>query len=240
MEKNIIPNIVFVYWGQGFNEAPPLVTSCIRSLEQQNPKANIVKLDDSSVSRYVDIPEYILQKKETGIISFAQFSDILRINLLYRYGGIWSDATCLHTQALEPYISAYAKNGFFAFKDRNTIASWFMASSPQNSLVAAVRQPLHLYWNDFSYLENYFILHMMFRALSQVDSGLKQELSRMPVVCRDIPHVLQRRMYNAVSDDKMQQIISDSFIHKLTYKYKRELITPDCLLAKLFPDVFAE
>lgn len=36
---------------------------------------------------------------EKGNISNTQFSDILRINLLARYGGYWIDATCLLTQS---------------------------------------------------------------------------------------------------------------------------------------------
>lgn len=235
--KNVIPKNVFIYWGQGFNRAPALVTKCLHSLEQHNPDANIIKLDDYNLSDFVDIPSFILKKKERGLISFAQFSDILRIHLLYSLGGVWTDATCFHTQPLDSHIATLGKNGFFVFKDADTISSWFIMSAPRHIIVAAMRQALMIYWRDMNCLVNYFLFHMIFRALTNIHTSLKAEIAKMPLVSRAIPHIMQRNMLKHVSDSTLQEIISCSFVHKLSYKFASENITQGCLLAKLMPEL---
>lgn len=45
------------------------------------------------MSQYIDMPTYILQKVERGLISLTHLSDIVRFKLLSCWGGTWFDAT---------------------------------------------------------------------------------------------------------------------------------------------------
>ena len=56
------------------------------------------------MGQYVDIPDYILQKYRAGKMTRTHFSDILRLHLLSRYGGVWIDSTILMTEHLPKYI----------------------------------------------------------------------------------------------------------------------------------------
>ncbi len=42
---------------------------------------------------YIDLPENIIEKYKSGIIDFIKFSDIVRVTLLAKYGGVWLDST---------------------------------------------------------------------------------------------------------------------------------------------------
>lgn len=41
------------------------------------------------------MPEYIINKQKEGYIDITHFSDILRMMLLTKHGGIWMDSTLL-------------------------------------------------------------------------------------------------------------------------------------------------
>ena len=49
---------------------------------------------------YLDIPDFIWSKRKADIISRTFFSDIIRLALLYVYGGVWLDATILLSDQL--------------------------------------------------------------------------------------------------------------------------------------------
>ena len=49
---------------------------------------------------YVTFTDEIINKFNSGKIDYTHMSDILRAELLYRYGGMWIDATYLVTQKI--------------------------------------------------------------------------------------------------------------------------------------------
>ena len=52
-------------------------------------------LTKDNFKEYIDIPDYVLEKYEHGLILPAHLSDIVRCCLLYKYGGVWLDSTIL-------------------------------------------------------------------------------------------------------------------------------------------------
>ena len=101
-------------------------------------------LDDDTIDDHVDIPGYVRDRTRGDR---TKFSDVLRIDLLARHGGVWLDATCLvrrNVLALRPELLTA---GFFAPRSRRTrIASWFMASDPGGHVITALRSAQLAYW----------------------------------------------------------------------------------------------
>ncbi len=83
------PLQVFSYWAQGEQAAPPLVKMCLSELRKMNPDADVHVLDQDSFRYFVSIPEATTRRLARNQ---THFSDILRVSLLARYGGVWSDA----------------------------------------------------------------------------------------------------------------------------------------------------
>ena len=54
----------------------------------------------------MNFPEWLLEKKDKGIITKTHMSDLLRLKLLGQYGGIWLDSTFYCTDSLEPYFES--------------------------------------------------------------------------------------------------------------------------------------
>jgi len=77
-----------------------------------------------------------------------KISNLTRLCLLRRYGGLWTDATVFCLRPLDDWLDDAYDAGFFAFrnpaKDR-MLATWLIASEPDNPLLVA----LHAAFLDF-------------------------------------------------------------------------------------------
>ena len=76
-------------------------------------------------------------------------SDVIRINLLKEYGGVWVDATCYCNRPLNDWIFDYTPSGFFCFSNPGPdrmISSWFMAANPNNKLVEIYAAKVNNFW----------------------------------------------------------------------------------------------
>ena len=73
---------VFVFWAQGFENAPEIVKACVSSIKENFKNHDVVLIDNSNFKTFVNIPDYILKKVENKTISLTHFSDILRVCLL--------------------------------------------------------------------------------------------------------------------------------------------------------------
>lgn len=103
---NINPTI-WVCWLQGFDNAPDIVKLCVNSIIENANGAKVVLLTKENISSYVQLPAIIEEKHEKGLITHANYTDILRFNLLSKYGGLWLDATILATEPIDQEVFSY-------------------------------------------------------------------------------------------------------------------------------------
>lgn len=143
MIDNYPPQIIWFLWLQGLNNAPFVVTRCYESWVKHNPGWQIIFLDETTIKDYTSL--------EFKQITKQAFSDILRINLLAQYGGVWADATCFCAKPLDSWLPDHVKSGFFAFErpgpDR-MISSWFIASAVSNHITSTLRELVLNYWRN--------------------------------------------------------------------------------------------
>ena len=138
-----LPKVIWFLWLQGYDAAPLVVRKCHESWLRHNPEWQVIFLDENN------IPDYISLKRVEA--TKQAFSDILRINLLAKYGGVWVDATCFCTRPLDEWLPEYMDSGFFAFNrpgpDR-MISSWFIASVKYNYIAATYKNKVNAYWDE--------------------------------------------------------------------------------------------
>ena len=94
---------IWVFWWQGYENAPALVKKCIDSVRKNAGTHPIILLTKDNWQSYADIPDYIIKKVSAGNISLTHFSDILRMVLLAEHGGLWLDATIFVSQSIPDY-----------------------------------------------------------------------------------------------------------------------------------------
>lgn len=73
---------IWVCWLQGEENAPKLVKKCISSIRQHANGHEVIILTENNIKEYIDIPEYIIENAQRGILSRTNFSDIVRFALL--------------------------------------------------------------------------------------------------------------------------------------------------------------
>jgi hypothetical protein len=217
--------LVFIYWGQGVDEAPPLVRKCISNAKKVIPKKSLVLLDDANLQDWLDVPAVIIEAKTK---SYAAYSDYIRFALLSKYGGVWMDATCFVTaDPLTKYEELVSGSGFFAFDKRQqgVISSWFLASRKNDYIAEFNRLSQILYWSVFDDVTTYFFAHQIFRSLYRMDNEFADRWDRRFRYAGN-PRTLHRSLTVDVSDSDFRERLSSSFVHKLTYKIESKSLGP--------------
>ena len=64
---------------------PVLIKACYKQLTSLND--NVILVTKQNLHEYVDIPREIYYKVESGKLTWAHFSDIIRTTLLAQHGG---------------------------------------------------------------------------------------------------------------------------------------------------------
>lgn len=130
-----IPKIIWMYWD---NEKPEIVERCIQQIRMLNKQYVIRELNTSNLEEYCKI-DFSKFKQLTPQLK----SDLIRLHLLYVYGGIWLDASIITYQNLDWIEQRCIKNNthFFGYyRQANTtvktypvIESWLLATEKSNS-----------------------------------------------------------------------------------------------------------
>lgn len=140
--QNSIPKIIWSFWDS--NTKSDLVELCIANFKRLAPDFEINVLNTKNIKNY--IPNISPLRKD---LPFAHYTDLARLELLYKYGGIWIDASTLLTENLDWVY--HLKNDFkydllgfysdFCTTDiQNPILeTWFLAVPKNNKFISKWR-----------------------------------------------------------------------------------------------------
>lgn len=189
MQAMTIPRLIWCLWFQGWDDAPPLVKACGASWRQCNPDWRIVYVSQANLGAFCDIAADEIYRK--GLPS-AALSDVIRTDLLHRYGGIWVDATTYCLRPLNGWINQAVVAGFFAFDQPGPdrmLSTWFLASQFKSYIVDALFQRIRLYWTDRNgEPDDYFWFHHIFREAYDTDPEFKRLWDLAPKLSAIAPH----------------------------------------------------
>ncbi len=218
-EKQESSNYVWICWFQGIEKAPDLIKACINSVKRNMPDKNIVILTNENINDYVQLPDYIVEKYDNGIIPKAHFSDAIRIELLCKYGGLWLDSTVLCTSPnipkyiLEAPLFVYKSFDLFRTNELPTVASnWLIAAKTNNPILLLTRELLFDYWKNEDELVDYYIFHLFFAMAAR---KYKTEWEAIPAFNNHTPHTLMFELGKQYSPERWEQIKEMSVFHKL-------------------------
>lgn len=215
---------IWICWFQGMDNAPDLVKKCYQSVVKNNPDKKVIVITEKNISDYVTFPEYIVTKWKQGVITHTHMTDLLRLELLITYGGLWLDATVLCTGIAPEY---FFDSDLFFFQTlkpgrdghASYISSWLMEAKTNNKILMATRELCYEYWKANNTMWDYFLLHdFMSIVLEKYEEDWKKIIQRDNAT----PHILLLRLFDKY-DEKMWAAIKDQTqFHKLTYKFSEE------------------
>jgi len=140
-----IPKIIWTYW----DECPPaFIMGCIKSWIDKSPDHKVIVLTEKNYTNYIDeIPA-------NSIINLQQHkSDLIRVNILSSYGGIWMDASILCTESLS-WVHTIQKNtgvelvcyylsGWTTIEKFPVLENWFIACKPKSVMMKDILNELN-------------------------------------------------------------------------------------------------
>lgn len=219
---------VWVCWLQGIEKAPKLVQVCYKSIQQHLQDRDVVLLTEENISQYVSLPVFIEKKYRDGIITSAHYTDLLRLELLIKYGGTWIDSTVLCTDAgsmvqgssfrvqdcldADLFFFQQLRDGEKRFLG---ISNWFITSCADNWVLKELRDLLYQYWKDYDCVVHYYIFHFFFGMIMEKHPEVA---AKMPRYGNRVPHYLSRRMGDKYDKAWMKELKEHCCFHKLSYR----------------------
>ncbi len=84
---------IFILWFQGEEQMPPIVRLCYERAKRFCLNHPVILLNRENLKNYIDVPQIVYDKLDTGKFTIQFFADLIRNILIAKYGGIWMDAT---------------------------------------------------------------------------------------------------------------------------------------------------
>lgn len=134
-----IPKQIWTYWNS--DDLTPVVTKCINSWKKYNPDWTITVVTPKNLSQFIDFDVRTVKFNDSA----ARESDIIRLNILAKYGGVWCDASILMTRPFD--FQTNSKHDFVGYYIEHyttkpqwpCIEGWFFATVPQGKLITKWR-----------------------------------------------------------------------------------------------------
>lgn len=224
------PERAFTIWLQGEENAPELVKSCFRSM-RRHLQQEVIVLDEKTLFKWISLPDFIINKWKAGKIPNAHFCDLCRIELLFRHGGLWFDATDYVTAPVPQFIM---EEDFFVFmsgkKIRGSysfIQNCFIRARKGNPLLSIWQGANFAYWKDEDSKINYFVHHLLLRLSIDVNETAAASFAHMPRVDQDPTHALWgEHCCDPYDEAEYRRLTEGSFFQKTNYKDKRLATMP--------------
>lgn len=221
-EKKSNNNRIWVCWLDGIDKAPDIVKTCYASLKKNISDKEITIITKENFDKYVEIPEEIKKKWQSGIIGPAHFSDILRTEILIRHGGYWIDSTVYCTDSsIMKYIDRQPlflySFYYFGFNPEIMEANnWFIYSTTNNNILSLMRELLYEYWRNYNRTVNYFFYHIL---LTMAIDYYRDEFDKMPIVSQADAHILATYIFDEYDKDKFEVLCKSTGFHKLSTRF---------------------
>lgn len=228
----LIPRTIWMFWDKGLDSAPDIVKMCIDSWHVKNPGWTVRVLDKDSVAEFVNIPPL------SPDISIQSYSNLLRFRLLKEHGGVWADATAFCVKPLDEWLPIVAQRGFFAFFWTNEtqwftwpgytreVATWFLASEPDNPIMADWEHYSFRYWEDRQKPHLYFWCQTLFELLIYMRRPFRRALRSVPKISCFGPHMVHDCLQREREIARVGQIIDSGAapVQKLRWQWDEPMI----------------
>lgn len=227
---------IWILWLQGEDQMPEVVKKCYESVLKNSNGYKVVLLDENNLSNYIKLPAAIEEKYKKGLIQNAAYSDIVRIALLAKHGGIWMDSTIYLTDDIPQFIKE-SKVFFYQASKLDCspirISSWFIAAKyAEDPIILTIRDSVYAYWQNENHLMDYNVFHLIISALLK-QNEFKKEWNKMPYICNMNPHVMQFALEEDYTEEKWKVICETSSLHKLAWRLDSKDFNENSIFSKV-------
>ena len=155
---------IWLFWWQGINNMPPIIERCIQSVQENSDGRSVILVTKYNLKKYFKVPDRLIYLRQTNKISMAHFSDVIRFNLLRKYGGLWLDATILVTKKIgsEYFSKFFTCSGYedkdYFFVTNGNWCSFLIGGGANHPVFQFMSAFYNAYWEKNDGLIDYFII----------------------------------------------------------------------------------
>ena len=215
---------VWTMWLQGESNTPEIVRVCLNSTRNHCGLHPFRLITRDNLGEYISLPGYVFDKLNDGSMKTAHFSDIVRMSLLAKYGGLWLDATIFTSSNISENIFAhdyYTIRHKTNIHDRNVAlqrwTTYLQAAHKNNVLCSFVQDIMLEYWRTHTTFIDY-VMTDYFIALAYEDLPLCRELLDAVPVNNPRNEDMRPLLGEEYSEDIYDELTRDTCFFKLTYK----------------------
>ncbi len=224
--------IIWIYWND-LETIPQMVKSCISLIKKNSNGCKVILVTEKTVSEHLQLDEVVWRKYKEGKISRTHFSDIVRIALLYQYGGVWMDCTLLLTRPLPQIVfSSDFYTNKLPEKDMVNVSggrwsTFFFACHKGNLMMRATLDVFIEYWKRYDHIVDYVWMDYVFNLLYDEIPSVRTMIDAVPVNNPNI-WLLQLRIGVPFSEKQFHALFEDNsrFLYKLSCKKSADI--PSC------------
>lgn len=220
--------VLWTCWLQGEDQAPLLVQRCWQSMRKHAEGRKLIILTQETIPQYVDVPDYIEKKHQEGIIPHAHYTDIVRLLLLIKYGGVWIDSTIMMLGKLPEYIT---DSSLFCFHSDGwghiELANNFLASHKNHPLLCGMRDILFSYWRKENRLVSYSLFHLCWSIVIHLNPENERLWMEVPMISSQNEKQLLDALNESYSAARLEEFRQSSPLQKLSYKLQEFNIHPE-------------
>jgi hypothetical protein len=225
--QNNVPKQIWICWWDGLDDMPPLVRACFNSVKKNAGENNINFITKYNFHEFIAIADHVLEKFASNIITKTHLSDILRMALLAKYGGLWLDATILVTKTI-----IIEDKSFFTIKKkyggedipRQRWTGFCISGIKDNALFVFVQNFFYEYWKKNNYMIDYFLIDYVIALAHMYIPEINQMIENVPLNNPDL-YIMQENLGNEIDNAFWDKICENTAFHKLTWKQSYPIMT---------------
>ncbi len=134
----VIPRQIWMYWES--EKLPAEVQVFVDKIVRENPAYVVTVINNLNIQEYLPDLHFTHHNMRP-----SHKSDVIRLELLHRYGGVWMDATIILNRSMDELLAvnvdgrydliAYYRDGSTLDKNYPVMESWFLAAPKNNAFI---------------------------------------------------------------------------------------------------------
>ena len=215
---------VWFFWYTGIETAPPIVRKCYERLKNIDG-IDLHLIDKNNLYEYVSFSPAIRTGFEKGYISIQSMSDVLRLNLINKYGGFWVDATVYIID--KNFFKKYEHLSFYSVKhkekkacehfSKGRMSSFLNASCPSGILFSFLVDIYDDYLSQHKKTFDYFFTDYAICLGYETIPCIREKINELPFNNEDV-FALWHVANNEYRVEEWNYIMQHNEIQKIPWK----------------------
>lgn len=160
---NVKEQPIWVFWWDGILNMPEIIRLCQKSKVNHAGTHSVILLSKDNIRDYVDFPDYVWTQFTENRLKIQHLADMIRVQLIQRYGGIWLDASVFCAKEIPdrffevPLYSLKGKDDDY-FVSRNQWTTFIIGGQKGNLLCSFLNE----FFIEYCKTKKPFIDYFMF------------------------------------------------------------------------------